>query len=111
MPSASKRWKNRTLKRLPAEQMLYKETFKEMLAKRSNADVEERRRDLGDQRETIQPAQCPCGLAGISPKTYRSQAQRSQDGGLRKRMREVASERRRFVYRRIALMLEREGIC
>lgn len=43
-----------------------------------------------------------CGLVGIAPKTYRYQAQRSHDGGLRKRMREIAGERRRFGYRQIS---------
>ncbi len=52
-----------------------------------------------------------CVLAGIAPKTYRYQPQRGHDGGIRKRMREIASERRRFGYRRIGMMLEREGIC
>ena len=51
-----------------------------------------------------------CGLVGIAPKTYRYQPQRGHDGDIRKRMREIAGERRRFGYRRIGLMLEREGI-
>lgn len=52
-----------------------------------------------------------CALVGIAPKTYRYQPQRGHDGGIRKRMCEIASERRRFGYRRIGLMLAREGIC
>ena len=51
-----------------------------------------------------------CGLIGIAPKSYRYKPQRGHDGELRKRMREIASQRRRFGYRRIGLMLEREGV-
>ena len=51
-----------------------------------------------------------CGLVGIAPKSYRYKPQRGHDGELRKRMREIASQRRRFGYRRIGLMLEREGV-
>ena len=51
-----------------------------------------------------------CALVGMAPKTYRYQPQRCHDDALRKRMREIAGERRRFGYRRIGLMLEREGV-
>ena len=42
-----------------------------------------------------------CGLVGIEPKTYRYQPQRGHDADIRKRMRKIASQRRRFEYRRI----------
>jgi putative transposase len=51
-----------------------------------------------------------CGLVGLHPKTYRYVTKRSGDEGLRKRLRELASQRRRFGYRRFGLMLERQGI-
>lgn len=51
-----------------------------------------------------------CDLVGLEPKTYRYQARRPDDTALRKRLRELASERRRFGYRRLHLLLEREGI-
>ena len=35
---------------------------------------------------------------------------RSDDGDLRSRLREIAAERRRFGYRRLGIMLAREGI-
>lgn len=51
-----------------------------------------------------------CTLVGMASKIYRYQPKRPHDGEIRKRMREIASERRRFGYRRIGLMLEREGL-
>ena len=50
-----------------------------------------------------------CRLVGVDPKTVRRE--RVADcPEVRARMREIAAERRRFGYRRIGLMLEREGI-
>lgn len=50
-----------------------------------------------------------CRLVSVDPKTVRRK--RIPDcPEIRQRMRELASERRRFGYRRIGLMLEREGI-
>lgn len=50
-----------------------------------------------------------CRLIGVDPKTVRRK--RAPDHPeIRTRMREIAGERRRFGYRRIGLMLEREGI-
>jgi putative transposase len=51
-----------------------------------------------------------CRLVGLHPKTYRYAPKRSGDEGLRKQLRELASQRRRFGYRRLGLMLERQGI-
>ncbi len=51
-----------------------------------------------------------CGLVGLHPKTYRYVTKRSGDEELRKQLRELASQRRRFGYRRLGLMLKRAGI-
>ena len=51
-----------------------------------------------------------CGLVGLHPKTYRYATKRSGDEEHRRRLRELASQRRRFGYRRLGLMLERQGI-
>jgi putative transposase len=51
-----------------------------------------------------------CGLVGLHPKTYRYASKRSGDEELRKRLRELASQRQRFGYRLLGLMLERQGI-
>lgn len=50
-----------------------------------------------------------CRLVGVDPKTVRRE-HLPDCPEIRQRMREIASERRRFGYRRIGLMLEREGI-
>ena len=52
-----------------------------------------------------------CALTGIAPKVYRYQSQRSDDGALRARLRSLAAERRRFGYRRLHLLLKREGVA
>jgi putative transposase len=51
-----------------------------------------------------------CGLVGLVPKTYRYVSKRPDDSWLRQRLKELASQRRRFGYRRLHLMLRREGI-
>ncbi len=50
-----------------------------------------------------------CALAGIDPRVYRRKSKRSKDTELRARMKELASERRRFGYRRLHILLTREG--
>ena len=51
-----------------------------------------------------------CRLVGLHPKTYRYASTRSDDGVLRTKLRELASQRRRFGYRRLGLLLARQGI-
>lgn len=51
-----------------------------------------------------------CGLIGLHPKTYRYASRRSDDIDLRARLKALASERRRFGYRRLHILLKREGI-
>lgn len=51
-----------------------------------------------------------CGLVGIDPRAYRYRSTRSADTDLRQRLRELASECRRFGYRWLHILLKREGI-
>jgi putative transposase len=51
-----------------------------------------------------------CRLVGLQPKTYRYVSTRPDDGALRARLKELASQRRRFGYRRLGLLLARQGI-
>lgn len=51
-----------------------------------------------------------CALVGMAPRVYRYQSSRSHDAGLRQRLKELSSERRRFGYRRLHLLLKREGV-
>lgn len=50
-----------------------------------------------------------CGLVGISRSSCRYQGTERDDGPLRDRLRELAAERRRFGYRRLHVLLRREG--
>ena len=49
-----------------------------------------------------------CALIGLAPKVYRYR-RRSDDGVLRTRLKALAAQRRRFGYRRLHLLLRREG--
>ena len=50
-----------------------------------------------------------CELAEIDPRVYRRRSKRPHDTELRARMKELASERRRFGYWRLHILLKREG--
>lgn len=50
-----------------------------------------------------------CALVGIDPRVYRRRSARPADTELRTRMKELASERRRFGHRRLHILLKREG--
>jgi putative transposase len=51
-----------------------------------------------------------CELVGLAPKTYRYKSRRPGDGELRQKLRELAAERRRFGYRRLLILLRRDGV-
>jgi putative transposase len=51
-----------------------------------------------------------CRLVGLDRKSFRYVSKRPDDDGIRKRLRELAMERRRFGYRRLHILLRREGI-
>ena len=51
-----------------------------------------------------------CGLVGIDPRVCRFRPTRPDDATLRGRLKELASQRRRFGYRRLHLLLKREGV-
>ncbi len=51
-----------------------------------------------------------CTLVGLAPKTYRHVSRRADDADVRVRLRLLASERRRFGYRRLHILLAREGV-
>lgn len=50
-----------------------------------------------------------CALAGIDPRVYRRVSKRPADTELRDRLKELSSERRRFGYRRLHILLKRDG--
>ncbi len=50
-----------------------------------------------------------CGLVGISRSLYRYRSRRAPCEALRERIIELAAEKRRYGYRRIHVLLRREG--
>jgi putative transposase len=50
-----------------------------------------------------------CRLIGVNRSAWQYEPLRGKDDAVRVRMREIANERRRFGYRRLAIMLRREG--
>lgn len=61
------------------------------------------------KREYRRSERRACGLAGMRRSSCRYQARRREEGALRERLRELAGERRRFGYRRLTVLLRREG--
>jgi len=61
-------------------------------------------------REKGYSQQRACKLVGIEPKTCRYVSRRPDDGAVRTRLRALASERRRFGYRRLHILLARDGL-
>lgn len=51
-----------------------------------------------------------CWLVGLHAKTYRYVSRRPDDGALRTQLKALASQRRRFGYRRLGLLLTRRGV-
>jgi putative transposase len=51
-----------------------------------------------------------CAITAIDRSTVRYRSRRPDDAALRSRMRELAAERRRFGYRRLHVLLRREGL-
>lgn len=52
-----------------------------------------------------------CDVLQVDRSSVRYKSARPDDAELRKAIRDVARDRRRFGYRRIGVMLERQGIC
>lgn len=52
-----------------------------------------------------------CDVLNVDRSSVRHVSVRSDDTHLREAMKKVAAERHRFGYRRIHVMLERQGIC
>jgi putative transposase len=50
-----------------------------------------------------------CALVGMHGRTYRYASRRPDDATIRRRLRELAGERRRFGYWRLHILLRREA--
>ncbi|MBN9597823.1 MAG: IS3 family transposase [Afipia sp.] len=101
---------NRKLKKLLAESMLDVSTLKEMLGKKLLTPSLRRRAVTWAVSEKSYSQRRACNLVGLQPKIYRYASTRSDDAALRIKLKELASQRRRFGYRRLGLLLARQGI-
>ncbi len=100
--------KNAKLKKMLAEQMMDVTTLNEMLKepRRPNSGrkaVDWTRKDKSYLHRQV------CALAGIGPRVFRQTSKRPADTKLRDRIKELASGRRRFGYRRLHILLRRDG--
>ncbi|MBZ0254056.1 MAG: IS3 family transposase, partial [Candidatus Methylomirabilis sp.] len=101
---------NRRLKHLVADLTLDNQALKAVLfkkvvgpaAKRTAARFLETELGLSERRG--------CRLLGLGRSVKRHRSRRGDDGTVRARLRELALERPRFGYRRLHLLLRREGV-
>ena len=87
---------NRKLKKLLAETMLDASTLKEMLGKNFLTPSLRRRAVTWAIGEKNYSQRRACALVGLHPKTYRHRSKRASNDGLRKRLRELPQELRRW---------------
>ncbi|MEO1200239.1 MAG: IS3 family transposase [Pseudomonadota bacterium] len=101
---------NAKLKKLLAESMMDVSALREMLGKKLLTPGSRRNAVNWAIEDRGYSQRWACGLVGIDPRVYRYRTTRSDDAELRGRLKELASERRRFGYRRLHLLLKREGV-
>ncbi len=99
---------NARLKKLLADSLLDNAALKDLLGKNGDARCRARcRRHL--QTAFGMSERRACRVLGCCRMTMRYQALRTDDVVLRERMKAIAHERRRFGYRRLHVLLRREG--
>ncbi|MEM9060717.1 MAG: IS3 family transposase [Pseudomonadota bacterium] len=100
---------NAKLKKLLAEQMLDNAMLKDVASRKLVTPAAKRDAvaHLCKVHEVSQRR--ACSVLGVDRSSVRYRSVRPDDDDLRKAMKEVAVERRRFGYRRVHLMLERQG--
>lgn len=98
---------NARLKRLLADAMLDNEGPTDLLRRSGGAatSVGGRASQNGVQNERVSRS-----VIGVDRTTVHYQARRADDGELRSRLRDLAAKRRRFGYRRLHVLLRREGV-
>ncbi|RSU45202.1 IS3 family transposase [Sphingomonas sp. S-NIH.Pt15_0812] len=101
---------NARLKRLLADAMLDNAVLKEGGSKKLVRPAAQRKA-VGHARQLFGISERrACTIFSVDRTSMRYAHRRSDDGDLRSRLREIAAERRRFGYRRLGIMLAREGI-
>ncbi|MEO1200838.1 MAG: IS3 family transposase [Pseudomonadota bacterium] len=100
---------NARLKKLLAEQMLDASAMRELLFKKMVGPVVKRDAVAHLQAKLGLSERRACRIVGSDRTMVRYRSRRPDDGALRSRLRELANERRRFGYRRLFVLLRREG--
>ncbi|WP_183218395.1 IS3 family transposase, partial [Brevundimonas aurantiaca] len=100
---------NAKLKRMLADSMLDNVALKDLLGKKVVTPAAHREAAAHLQLAYAMSERRSCRVLGVDRTSVRYQATRPDDGTLRDRLKALAQERRRFGYRRLHVMLRREG--
>ncbi|WP_370099109.1 IS3 family transposase [Bradyrhizobium yuanmingense] len=100
---------NAKLKKLLAEQMLDAAALRELLSKKLVGPAAKRAAIAHLQAVMSLSERRACSIVGADRKMIRYRSSRPPDAVLRGRLRDLANERRRFGYRRLFVLLRREG--
>ncbi|RWO92492.1 IS3 family transposase [Mesorhizobium sp.] len=100
---------NTRLKRLLADAMLDNAALKDLLGKKMVTPAAEREAVAHLRTAFEMSERRACKTIGCCRMTVRHKASSGDDGDLRERMKAIAHERRRFGYRRLHVLLRREG--
>ncbi|QHO77694.1 IS3 family transposase [Bradyrhizobium sp. CCBAU 051011] len=100
---------NTRLKRLLADAMLDNAALKDLGGKEMVTPAAKRKAVAHLQGAFGMSERRACKAIGCCRMTMRYQTTRADEAGLRQRMRAIAQERRRFGYRRLHVLLKREG--
>nr|WP_159513525.1 IS3 family transposase [Sphingomonas sp. T1] len=101
---------NARLKRLLADTMLDNAGLKDLLFKKMVTPAAKREAVAHLQTALGMSERRACAVVGADRTSMRYRSIRADDGDLRSRLRELAQQRRRFGYRRLHILLRREGI-
>ncbi|MEP4258361.1 MAG: IS3 family transposase [Rhizobiaceae bacterium] len=101
---------NSKLKKLLAEQMLDNAMLKDVASPKVVTPAAKREAVAHVCKEHGVSQRRACNVLQIDRSSVRYKSVRGDDNHLREAMKKVAAERRRFGYRRIHVMLERQGI-
>ncbi|WP_156356209.1 IS3 family transposase [Sphingomonas sp. Leaf22] len=101
---------NARLKRLLADTMLDNAGLKDLLFKKMVAPAAKRQAVVHLQTTLGMSERRACAVVGADRTSMRYRSCRADDGDLRSRLCELAQQRRRFGYRRLHILLRRDGI-
>ncbi|WP_184099743.1 IS3 family transposase [Sphingopyxis panaciterrulae] len=101
---------NARLKRLLADTMLDNAGLKDLLSKKLVTPAAKREAVAHLQTTLGMSERRACAVVGADRTSMRYRSCRADDGDLRSRLRELAQQRRRFGYRRLHILLRRDGI-